>query len=103
MRITNNAPGGNGNDLALDDITFRPCGPPITAAIQGNRDTVDICIGNNNNYNFTGYVSPGFSNPVYQWQMSTDKGLNWQDIAGANSLSYLRCLLRRALIGTGFR
>ena len=27
LRIFNNAPGGCGNDLALDDITFRPCGP----------------------------------------------------------------------------
>ncbi len=90
LHITNNAPGGNGNDLALDDITFRPCGPPITATIQNNPDTVNICIDNNSNYTFTGNVSPDFSKPVYQWQISTDKGLNWQDIAGANSLSYLR-------------
>ena len=26
LRMTNNAPGGNGNDLALDDITFRAAG-----------------------------------------------------------------------------
>ena len=26
LRMTNNAPGGNGNDLGLDDITFRPAG-----------------------------------------------------------------------------
>ena len=90
LHITNNAPGGNGNDLALDDITFRPCGPPIIAAIQNNPDTVNICIDNNSNYTFTGNVSPDFSEPVYQWQISTDKGLNWQDIPGANSLSYLR-------------
>ncbi|RYZ21921.1 MAG: gliding motility-associated C-terminal domain-containing protein, partial [Chitinophagaceae bacterium] len=25
VRMTNNAPGGCGNDLLLDDITFRPC------------------------------------------------------------------------------
>jgi hypothetical protein len=31
IRLTNNAPGGCGNDLALDDITFRPCGPIISA------------------------------------------------------------------------
>src|SRR6478736_471460 len=34
LRITNNAPGGYGNDLALDDIGFRPCGGKITADIQ---------------------------------------------------------------------
>ncbi len=90
LRITNNAPGGNGNDLGLDDITFRPCGPPITASIQGNTDTVDICIGNNNTYIFNGFVSSGFSVPVYQWQVSTDKGANWEDIPNANTLSYVR-------------
>jgi hypothetical protein len=30
LKIINNAPGGCGNDLALDDITFRPCGPTIS-------------------------------------------------------------------------
>ncbi len=90
LRITNNAPGGDGNDLGLDDITFRPCGPPIAAFIQGNGDTVDICEGNTSTYTFTGFVSPGFSIPVYQWQKSTDNGANWQDIAGANQLTYIR-------------
>lgn len=90
LRITNNAPGGIGNDLALDDITFRPCGPPIGATIQGNRDTVDVCTGNTNIYTLDGAVSSGFSMPVYQWQLSIDKGLSWQDIPGANSLSYVR-------------
>lgn len=90
LRMTNNAPGGNGNDLALDDITFRPCGPAIISTIQNNRDTVDICEGNTNIYTFNASVSSGFSMPVYQWQLSTDKGVTWQDIAGANSLSYVR-------------
>jgi hypothetical protein len=27
LSLRNNAPGGIGNDLALDNITFRPCGP----------------------------------------------------------------------------
>jgi gliding motility-associated-like protein len=90
LRITNNAPGGNGNDLALDDITFRPCGPPINAAIQGDGDTADICKGNNTIYTFTGSVAPGFSKPVFQWQISMDKGATWQDIPGANTLTYVR-------------
>ena len=91
LRITNNAPGGNGNDLALDDITFRPCGPPINATIRNNAtDTVDVCEGNTTNYTFNGNVAEGFSIPVYQWQISTDKGASWQDIAGANTLTYDR-------------
>src|ERR1700730_1300179 len=39
VRITNNAPGGCGNDLALDDISFRPCGPLVTAGVGVNNDT----------------------------------------------------------------
>jgi gliding motility-associated-like protein len=89
LRMTNNAPGGYGNDLALDDITFRPCGPLITAGIVGNTsDTVDVCEGNSNTYTFNSAVSSGYLSPVYQWQLSTDKGVTWNDIAGATAISY---------------
>lgn len=91
LRMTNNAPGGMGNDIALDDITFRPCGAAlITATIQGNSDTVDVCEGNTNQYTISGTVSSGYVAPVYQWQVSTDSGTKWRDISGANSLTYIR-------------
>ncbi|MBI1342717.1 MAG: T9SS type B sorting domain-containing protein [Terrimonas sp.] len=90
LRMTNNAPGGNGNDLALDDITFRPCGPTITSAIVGYSDTVDICEGNTNLYTFTSDVSSAYIDPAYQWQVSVDTGKTWTDIPGANAITYLR-------------
>jgi gliding motility-associated-like protein len=91
LRMKNNAPGGYGNDLALDDITFRPCGPLITAVIQGNAgNTVDVCEGNSNSYTFDATVSSSYQSPVYQWQLSTDKGLTWRDIPGANTIFYQR-------------
>jgi hypothetical protein len=34
LRMTNNGPGGCGNDIALDDITFRACGPTTTASFN---------------------------------------------------------------------
>ena len=42
--LINNAPGGNGNDLAIDDISFSPCGPStsITATL-GNLFTTGVC------------------------------------------------------------
>jgi hypothetical protein len=43
IRITNTAPGGCGNDLALDDITFRPCGPTVTAAVSTIIKQAMIC------------------------------------------------------------
>jgi gliding motility-associated-like protein len=90
LRITNNAPGGNGNDIAIDDITFRPCGAKITASVVGNTDTIDICEGNTEVFNFNGDVSSAYQSPAYQWQLSTDSGRVWRDIAGATSVTYTR-------------
>ncbi len=91
LRMTNNAPGGDGNDLALDDITFRPCGQLINASVQGyTNNTIDVCEGNNNSYTFNATVAAGYLSPVYQWQLSTDKGTTWNDLAGATDFTYQR-------------
>jgi gliding motility-associated-like protein len=91
LRITNNAPGGYGNDLALDDITFRPCGEKVSAAIQNNVDgIVDVCEGNTDTYTFTSGVSSAYIFPVFQWQLSTDSAITWHDITGATTPSYTR-------------
>jgi gliding motility-associated-like protein len=90
LRMTNNAPGGIGNDLGLDDITFRPCGPVLSSSIQGNGNIVDVCIDEQTGYTFNAVVSPGFLLPVYQWQLSTDSGNIWDDIPGATALNYNR-------------
>ncbi|MDP4264260.1 MAG: gliding motility-associated C-terminal domain-containing protein [Bacteroidota bacterium] len=91
LRITNNAPGGIGNDLALDDITFRPCGEKVSATIQGSsNDTINICEGNTNSYTFKSGISSAYISPVFQWQVSKDSANSWQDIAGADTPSYTR-------------
>ena len=83
VRIFNNAPGGCGNDLALDDITFRPCGPQLSVGIVGSvTDTVTYCEGTPQNFTFNGTISAGFNNPSLQWQESSD-GVGWNDISGA--------------------
>jgi large repetitive protein len=81
LKIINNAPGGCGNDLALDDIEFRPCGPTLTTA-----GGTTICVGQN--VNLSSSLSAGYTNPVYQWQVSTDN-VSFTDIAGqtTNTLS----------------
>ena len=89
LRIRNNAPGGCGNDLALDDISFRPCGPLLTPSITGLPvNTVSFCQGFTNNYQFNCMVSGGYTNPAYQWQQSVNNG-SWTDIPGANSNNWL--------------
>lgn len=91
LRMRNNAPGGLGNDLALDDITFRPCGPVVAASLQGSNSAIDVCSDEQqSSYDFSASISPGFVSPVYQWQVSTDSGRAWRDIPGATDLIYQR-------------
>lgn len=87
IRMTNNAPGGNGNDLALDDISFRPAGPPISVTTAGAvNDTLTICAGNPQPRSFQGIVGSCYGSPVYQWQQ--DVNGTWTDLPGAVNLSY---------------
>ncbi len=90
IRMRNNAPGGCGNDLLLDDITFRPCGPKATAGINGVSTPKNICIGDNSIIELSADVSPTNSNTLYQWQISTNNGTSWTDIPGANAKTYTR-------------
>ncbi len=88
LRIVNNAPGGCGNDLALDDITFRPCGPQLSPTIAGQTSTTSqICTGTARAVTMNCAVSPGFTNPVFQWQQRFN-GSAWGDIPAANMISY---------------
>lgn len=87
VRMVNNAPGGCGNDLGLDDITFRPCGPQVNSNIEGHPSSTDsICGGVDQTVTFTAQASAGYNNPGYQWQRSVNGA--WQDIPGATSTQY---------------
>ena len=88
LRITNNAPGGIGNDLALDDITFRPCGPKVAAYIINNSDSIDICEDEPLNFTLHASSITGYTNPAFQWQSSRDSGKTWNDIPGATDLMF---------------
>lgn len=91
LRITNNAKGGCGNDLILDDITFRPCGPKVSAYVNADSTQyIDICENNRKDFLFTATYSSGMIDPVLQWQLSTDTGKTWLDIPGQQGLSYTR-------------
>ncbi|WP_430896893.1 MULTISPECIES: gliding motility-associated C-terminal domain-containing protein [unclassified Paraflavitalea] len=92
IRLRNNAPGGCGNDLALDDITFRPCGAKITATVAAaDTSFIVACKSANKSYVLKADVTPGvYANPNYQWQISMNGGTTWTDIPSANSNQYLR-------------
>jgi gliding motility-associated-like protein len=88
IQISNNANGGNGNDLALDDITFRPCGPLLTAGFgSATSSTYNNCTANVQKDTLNATVSTNYVLPQYQWQVNTGSG--WTDIAGATSTQYI--------------
>jgi gliding motility-associated-like protein len=84
LKIINTAPGGNGNDLALDDITFRACGPTILPKLNGGLTSLSICEGVGLKIYLDAELSPGYSSPSFQWQEKT-AGSAWNDIPGASS------------------
>jgi gliding motility-associated-like protein len=87
LRMRNNAPGGNGNDLGLDDIRFTPAGPDITLIANGvNAAEVEYpCSGG---LQLTSNVATCYVQNAYQWQQSTDDNI-FTDIQGANGSSNL--------------
>ena len=88
--LANNNIGGNaqpGNDLAIDDITFRPCGPLTNASFSNSTQVDSTGITGCSSVNLFGLISGSFNSPSYQWQLSNDGGAIYTDIAGANTLN----------------
>ncbi|MFZ4058430.1 MAG: gliding motility-associated C-terminal domain-containing protein [Ferruginibacter sp.] len=89
LRIVNNAPGGCGNDLALDDITFRPCGPQIANVLNGaNTTSANLCETDTKTFQLNCTLSGGFLNPSFQWQQRSTTQPVWTDITNANVGTY---------------
>ncbi|PSR09633.1 MAG: hypothetical protein DA408_13550 [Bacteroidetes bacterium] len=86
LALRNNAPGGIGNDLALDNLSFRACGsdafilPDQIASICEDGDPLPLTAT---------VVGELFDDPAVQWQISPDGFNNWTDIPGANDLTYI--------------
>lgn len=81
LSFRNNAPGGYGNDIAIDNISFRACGPLISVA-----DTIPFCADGLISLAAAVENSP-YNTPVYQWQFFRP-GMGWTDIAGSQGLSF---------------
>ncbi len=88
--LANNNIGGNaqpGNDLAIDDITFRPCGPLTNTSFSNSLQIDSTGITSCRTVNLFGIITGNFNSPSYQWQMSNDAGVTFTDITGATSLN----------------
>jgi hypothetical protein len=76
LKFFNNAPGGGGNDWALDDINVATCSPNMAYSPSINPV---ICWGNAMTIYDT--VRSFFDNyTYYKWQRSTDNGATWTDV-----------------------
>lgn len=90
LSLRNNAPGGIGNDLALDNISFRTCGDN---ALILPEEPANICVDGEPLPLFTTVEGDLYANPSVQWQISPDGLTNWTDIPGANDMEYLHTIL----------
>lgn len=89
LKMRNNANGGCGNDLAIDDISFSTCGDNIILTNDQNETGLALCEGEGG-ISTTLEIIPDFSiftSHAYQWQESTDE-ITWTDIAGENNSRY---------------
>ena len=91
LRMRNNAPGGLGNDIALDDITFRPVGASVFVAVTDHPGSdIAICTNNSDPLQFTSSIESCYNSTAYQWQQSSDTGATWNSIPGATASIYSR-------------
>lgn len=82
LSLRNNAPGGTGNDLALDNISFKACGPESALSVNMPGK---IC----ENEIFpllTAHIDADTG--AIQWQRSDDLAISWTDIPGAIERTY---------------
>ena len=79
LKLINNAPGGGGNDWALDDITVATCSPNFTFT-----PTPNPAICDSNVVNIGAIIKSYFPNYVnYKWQKSRNNGVTWADTLSA--------------------
>ncbi len=86
IELINDAPGGCGNDIAIDDVQFGSCDPIPTVNVGAINAG---CLGSS-----TTFVS-SLSDPAaipgskdYQWQVSSSLAGPYTNITGANASSY---------------
>ena len=78
LKYFNNAPGGGGNDWALDDISVVTCTPDMNYG-----PTYNPIVCDSNAILLTDTIRSYFDNyTYYKWQRSTDGGATWTDVTG---------------------
>ena len=84
LKMTNNAPGGIGNDIAIDDITFRPYGSQVSAVFSSTATTQSFCAGTSQNVtvNVTTSLASGYQQKLQEYINGV-----WTDVSAASTAS----------------
>jgi hypothetical protein len=101
IELINDAPGGCGNDVAIDDIQFGSCDAlPSVSVGTGSAS----CMGTSTTFN-SSLSDPGAISGtiVYQWQIANALAGPYADIAGATSSTYTISSLAAADTGKYYR
>lgn len=87
--LLNDAPGGCGNDLAIDDIIFSTCKPTPAISLNGSYNgPFKGCI--NTDAVFRVDTSAlRLHQPFFQWQKQAAGSGLWNNIAGANNIAFV--------------
>ena len=81
IKMVNNAPGGGGNDLAIDDIIFRPYGSPVVAVFSQPPPVLHQGVSQSIFITTTTTPDPGFYQKLQMYSNGIWKDLN---IGGPN-------------------
>ncbi|WP_114939741.1 gliding motility-associated C-terminal domain-containing protein [Mucilaginibacter endophyticus] len=96
--INNSAGGAPANDLAIDDIVFRPYGPVIAASFSSSSSTLTAaaCSDVPQTYTLSTTIPSGYT---VLWQSKNGNGA-WADLAGANNTSSTYQITSPTVAGT---
>jgi gliding motility-associated-like protein len=96
--INNSAGGAPANDLAIDDIVFRPYGPVIAASFSSSSSTItaSACSDVPQTYTLNTTIPSGYT---VLWQSKNGSGA-WTDLTGTNSTSSSYLITSPTVAGT---
>jgi gliding motility-associated-like protein len=78
------------NALAIDDIQLKVIGPQVNIGFENTPAgywVKSACFQDNKSFTMFGNVDATVVNPAVHWQQSTDDGITWTDVPGANGYS----------------
>lgn len=78
------------NALAIDDIQLKVIGPQINIGFESTPAgfwVKSTCFQDNRSFTMFGNIDNTIANPAVHWQQSTDNGITWNDVPGANGYS----------------